>query len=434
MEKVLENINSIISAGDNIVAGISGGADSMILLDLLLKVRQNKPFSLQVLHIEHQIRGDESKSDARFVEEYCKNHDVACTIISEDIPALAKNKKQTLEECARNFRYQQFYKHLKNNGKLFIAHNKNDQAETVLMHIFRGSGISGAAGIKQTDIIYRPLLTKTKAEIIEYAKANNIPFVIDSTNDDTNYTRNYIRNTILPQIEKAYPSAVDAICKFANYAEQCDVLIDSLINPDWLKADGSIDGLAFKANGLVIKRVVEKAYNNCGEYSDLEGKHVQMVIDLVNLCKNGATCNLPHGVIVEKRQNRVYFYKQDNKDDKSYNFCLGANNLPNGKTAMVGYVTEDEVEFGNGSYYVDYYKIPKDAVWRTRKDGDYFARLGSGKKKLNDYFTDKKLPKKDRDNVVVLASGSNVLVVLGGDISENVKIDDGCLQIAKITF
>lgn len=435
MDKVLQSIISAVNVNDNVVAGISGGADSMVLLNLLIKAKQIKSFKLTAVHIEHGIRAEEAKRDALFVQDYCKKHKVTCKIISADIPKLAKQKKQTLEECARNFRYQQFYKAMGTSGKIFIAHNKNDQAETVLMHIFRGSGISGAAGIKQTDVIFRPLLCKTKAEILHHAKTNNIPFVQDSTNENTDYSRNFVRNKVLSQIEEVYPAVVENIAKFAGYASECEDLINSLINLNWFgKTHNSVSVDAFSANKLVVKKVIEKAYNNCGEYSDLESKHIQMVLDLINLCKNGSVCNLPHGVIVEKRQNEVFFYKQTNKIEHVYPFAIGENILPNGKKTNVTLIAEDQVEFGNGCYYVDYHKVPANAVWRTRNNGDYFARLGSGKKKLNDYFTDKKLPTTSRDNAVLLASGNNVLVVLGEDISENVKIDSHTLQIAKIEF
>lgn len=434
MKNVLQNIINSISCGDNIVVGVSGGADSMVLLHLLLSAQKFKDFSIKVIHVEHGIRGTESLSDAKFIKDFCVNNNLDYKIINANIIDLAKKNKQTVEQCARNFRYDQFYKEAKNKGKIFIAHNKNDQAETVLMNIFRGSGVNGAAGIKQQNNIYRPLLDVTKNQIIEYAKQNNINFVTDSTNNNQDYTRNFVRHSILPVIEQIYPAAVDNICKFAKYNNTISELIDNLITAEDINfIDNCCPQDCLTKNPLIAKRIIEKLYNKCGEFLDLESKHFISVIELAQNCKNGVTINLPHGVIVEKRDNKVYFYKQTPINQNLIPFKLGETILAKGKKIMAKKIQLDQVEFGDSNYYLDYLKIPKDAVWRTRQDGDVFAKLGSGKKKLNDYFTDKKLPFEKRDNVMLLASKNNILLVLGFDVSEYVKIDDCTLQVIRIS-
>ncbi len=172
----------------------------------------------------------------------------------------------------------------------------------------------------------------------------------------------------------------------------------------------------------------------CGEFADLESKHIEIMKTFIENCKNGAICNLPHGIIAEKREKDILFYKQSVKSIKQTPFVLGENVLPNGK-CVIAQITTEDIIFGGRAYYVDYHKIPANAVWRTRRDGDVFQKLGSkGSKKLNDYYTDKKLSLLQRDNIWLLASENKVLIVLGQDISENLKIDSDTLDIVKLDF
>lgn len=435
MEKMLENVKNLISP--KVVIGVSGGADSMVLLFLLLKAREDIDFELAVVHVEHGIRGEESKADAKFVKEFCDKNSVFCEVISTNIPSLAKKQKQTVEQCARNFRMQQFERYTNKGYRLFLAHNKNDQVETVLMHIFRGSGIDGAKGISQSSQICRPLLDFSKQQIETYAKEKNIPFVHDSTNDCNDYARNYLRNVIIPQIEQIYPNAIENIDRFSKVCSQCEILIDSQICNDWIKQENNcilIDRQVFSQNILVAAKIIKRAYNMCGQWADLESKHIYMLQDFERTCKNGANCNLPHNVVAELRVNHVVFYKKTAKNSQKCDFIIQNTVLPNDKVVKICKF-DGEIEFQDGIFYLDYHKIPQNAEWRTRKLGDVFQKLGSrGKKKLNDYYTDKKMTKLERDNTIVLASGSTILLVLGHDISENVKIDSNTSDVIKIEF
>lgn len=437
MEKALENIKQNIFNGDYVVAGISGGADSMVLLSLLLQAKQEIDFHLTVLHIEHGIRGQESVNDSKFVKAFCEKNNIDCKIISTNILKLAKERKQTLEQCAREFRYEQFERHIQQGHKCFIAHNKTDNVETILMHIFRGSGLDGARGIVNREGIYRPLLDYTKAQILDYANKKNIAFVYDCTNDDTKYTRNFVRNRILPQIEHIYPGAINNIAKFASYCNQCEEFINKQIDPSWIYKKDNVVYIkreAFSKNKLVVAKVIKCAYNLCGEYSDLESKHIDILLDCEKTCKNGTTNNLPHNIVWELRQDVVVFYKKTRKNVANCSFCMGKTILSDGECVKICKVDEIDA-FQSGKYYLDYHKIPTNAIWRTRREGDMFQKIGSsGRKKLNDYFTDKKIPFAQRDNVVLLASGSDILLVLGYDISENVKIDSDTLDIVKIEY
>lgn len=437
MNNMLQSVLKSINSKDNIVVGVSGGADSMVLLSLLLQARQSTAFNMQVLHVEHGIRGEESLRDANFVKDFCKANNIDCKIVNADIPSLAKKTKQTIEQCARNVRLQAFEQYTAKGYKLFLAHNKDDQAETILMHIFRGSGIDGARGIVSMPNVYRPLIQYTKAEILSYAKTNKIAFVEDSTNSCNEYSRNFVRNTLLPQISQKYPNIVDNLVRFADFCTLAEDLVQYSIDKSWIvknKNYVSVKTEAFNKNQLIVAKVIKQAYNMCGEFADLESKHIVMLTEFVKTCKNGAVCNLPHNISAELRDAEVLFYKNSNKNTDMCSFCLGDNILPNNRQVKIC-KNDDNIQFKSGIFYADYHKIPANAVWRTRQVGDVFQKLGSrGKKKLNDYFTDKKLSLIERNNTMLLASGNTILLVLGYDISENIKIDSDTTDIIKIDF
>ena len=438
MNNIEQSVFDAISAGKKYLIAVSGGADSMVLLAAANNASKQKDAYIRAITIEHGIRGDNSKRDAEFVKEYCKHNNIDCKVVHINVPKAATENKQTIEESARNLRYQALFDELNKDETLVVAHNKNDQAETVLMHIFRGSGIDGAKGIASGGRILRPLLHISKAEIIEYANKNGINFVHDETNDDTNYTRNFVRKEIMPKIEQVYPGALDGITRFAEYASECSSLIEELANNGYIQTNDDsieIDYNALNQNNLVFAKIIKNAYNLLGEYSDLESKHITIIKDFWQTSKNGSVINMPHAVIVEKRENKLVLYKISKNKNQSCKFVLGQNVLPNGQIIMAEKISKEQVEFGSDNYYADYYKIPFDAVWRYKQDGDKFQKLGAlGSKKLSDYFTDKKFDFAKRNSQIVLAKDSTVLYVHGEDISNNIKIDDKTEVIIKLTL
>ena len=200
------NISGITKRIENkrVLVAVSGGVDSMVLLSCLVDLREYVNFYMEVIHINHNLRGTESNEDAKHVLNFCKNINVPCVIKSVDVIKNKNENKQTLEQSARDLRYKEIYNYQESNkfDYIVIAHNSDDNAETVLMHICRGSGLKGASGIKENDKILRPLLEYSKAEIIKYAKENNIKYREDSSNTDIKYVRNYIRHEILPRLEE----------------------------------------------------------------------------------------------------------------------------------------------------------------------------------------------------------------------------------------
>ena len=432
--------DNMISKDDRVAVGVSGGADSMVLLWALLDKQKQVGFHLYVVNVNHHIRGEESDRDSLFVEDFCKKKKIDYIVADVDAKKLKIDEKVTLEESARKLRYEVFATEMKkhNLNKLFLAHHKNDQAETILMHIFRGSGISGAAGIKQTDKIVRPLIGYTKNEILKIADEYGVKYVTDSTNAQNDASRNYLRNIVIPEIEKVYPGVVGAVCEFGERCKEIDEFVKSLVNPnlivetaDYVLAKDAI----FAEKPFIVREYVKIIFEKLGVFADIEAKHYRLVAELVGAEVN-KKLDFPHNLEVKRTYDGLKFYKKSKakKVELAYNFVVGDTVFEGYGKIAVSVAKPEDVVYGEGSLYVDMNKIRTDAVWRTRRDGDVFAKFGTGSKKLNDYFTDKKIDIDMRDRLPLLCSGSSVLVVAGLDISENVKIDANTDQIAKLDF
>lgn len=436
-EKYIDD--KLVCKDDRIAVGVSGGADSMLLLWSLLDKQKKVGFYLEVVNVNHKLRGEDSDRDSLFVKEFCKKRKIPSKIVEIDVKKLKNDKKMTLEESARVARYDIFKKVMKEDklNKLFLAHHKNDQAETILMHIFRGSGVAGAAGIKNTETIIRPLLGLTKSEILKIAKEYNIEFVEDKTNNDNDYSRNYVRNVVLPEIEKVYPSAVKNIAEFGKKCEEIQSFIESLVDKNLLeikKDEVVLKQEIFAQKLFIVNEYLKLAFNHLGVFSDIEAKHIKLICDLSAAEVNKEIC-LPHGLFAKKSYIGVKVFKKSKKSNlESFEFVKNGEIKFNEDFKIVTkVVVPAEVIYGEG-LYVDANKISTDAVWRTRKIGDKFAKIGTGSKKFNDYLTNSKIDYELRDKLPVLAVGESVLVFAGGDVSENVKLDGNTDEIVKIVF
>ncbi len=432
--------DDIVNLEDRIAVGVSGGADSMLLLWALLDKQKLAKFKIHVVHVNHHLRGEESDSDAKFIKDFCEKKHIDYTIVDVDVNKLKQEKKYTLEESARIARFDAFAKIMKKErlNKLFLAHHKNDQVETILMHIFRGSGVSGAVGIKDDGKIFRPLLDLSKLEILELAKQHGIKFVCDSTNANSDYSRNYLRNIVIPSIEKIYPNVVDAIFEFGKKCKHVQDYIENDVKSDYFEENNDyvlIKDEVFEKNKVLAFECIKTAFKKLKIFSDIEKKHLEMVFKLFKLEVNKSV-DLPHGMQARRAYAGVKLYKKRITKTKNLDlqFVIGELDFPGYGKIKTSIVSPSDVVYGEGSLFVDIAKVSNEAVWRTRKIGDIFAKLGTGSKKLNDYFTDKKIDFEKRDNIPILAISKNILVVAENDVSELAKIDGKTEQIVKIEF
>lgn len=275
---------------------MSGGPDSITLLDVLLKIQKEIKFNIVVAHINHMIR-KEAIDDQKYVEEFCKNRKIPCFVKQVEIQDIAKKQKIGTEEAGRKIRYEFFDEILKqtNSNKIATAHTKNDNVETVLMNIIRGTGTSGLKGIEviRENKYIRPLLNCKRNQIEEYCKINNLKPRIDKTNMENIYTRNKVRNLLIPYIQKGFnPNIIEAIDRLSKISKEENQFIEDKtiqaykeILIEETKEQITLDLKKFNVLELVIKnRIVLYTINRLfGSSSGIEKIHIQ---DIIKLCSN----------------------------------------------------------------------------------------------------------------------------------------------------
>ena len=437
--------NELIKQNEKLVVGVSGGADSVCLLTLLCKLREQMSFDMTVVHINHGIR-QEAGEDALFVRRLCEKKDVPFVLRKFSVNELAKEWNMSSEEAGRKVRYDTFSEILGDeDGKIVVAHNQNDVAETVLFNLFRGSAGAGLAGIRpKNGNVVRPLLCFSREEIENYLKENQLTYCIDKTNLTDDYTRNKIRNHILPYVESnLVKGSVSHIYNTANLIRQQEEYLEEdsvqkLKEVAILDADNrmyTIEREKFlELHIFMQKKVLYKIIEQLsGSKKDITSKHIEGVLELFH--KNGMKyVDLPYNLQAKSTYDSVCVTVTDNnrnreiceialEDAKGFTFCVFSDKMP---------VTVPEMEF---TKWFDYDKIEESLMVRTWREGDFLmVQNGKHKKSIHRYFIDEKIPKDKREEVLLLADGSHIVWVIGKRISDYYKITETTKQIIKIQY
>lgn len=396
-----------------IAAFVSGGLDSMVMLDILRK--KNADFF--VVHVNHMIR-EEAASDCDFVRRYCKSVEIPFESYTYDVPALAAKSGRSIETEARLVR-RELIKELISSGKadkVALAHHADDNAETVLMHILRGSGIDGLRGIREGDGVIRPLLDMTRRQISEYAQINGVPHVEDKTNSDSRYTRNFIRLEVLPLIKSRYPGAVTALNRLAeNVSETIEALDESLDKTLVIAGENEVS-LSLKAleTPLAARYVIYAAKQLMPV--DITRAQITGVLKLHG-AENGKMAELAGGLKAFREYDKITFCFPTAEEQKEIPFSLGRIDIGGGITVekVPPHPVKGETIVGN---------VPEGSVFRHRRESDVFTPYGGKEKSLKKYLIDKKIPARLRDGLTLLCLGSEVLAIVGVEISDKVKITD----------
>ena len=407
-----------IKATTKYALAVSGGVDSMVMLYKFAALSPRPNFF--VVTVNHGIR-EEAAADCQFVAEYCKALGVKCRVVKVDVLTYCKQNKVSIETGARILRYEIFDS--LDVDFVCLAHNANDNVETILMHILRGSGAKGATGIKEQNGKYlRPLLDLTREEIERYAEERNVPHVEDSTNDDINYTRNYIRHKVLPQLIALNPATMSNLLRFSRNIQADDELLDSCADVSEVIFEDNVARIPkelLTQPAPLAYRVLNKVFQRLVIYYDVEESHYN---SLIALAKNvgGKRMSLPYNLVATNDYDYVTIEKKAQKtiEDFEIPFALGKIETPLG----VVEVSSEPIE---GALRFDPSKLPENCVFRTRRQGDVFTKFGGGTKPLRKYLIDKKIPERNRDSLLLLACGNEILIICGVEISDRVKVDDG---------
>lgn len=416
-------ILKVNTCDEKIGVAVSGGMDSMALLHAYCTAGQD----VLAINIEHGIRGETSLRDTDFVRNYCLLNNVPFVTFSVNVPSSLLTGEST-ETCARRLRYEVFENLLSQGtvNKIALAHHADDNAETVLMRVFRGTGLRGLIGINDRSKFIRPLIRYTRKQIESYVKQHNIPFVTDETNFESEYTRNYIRNEILPLIKVKYPDISHSIARLSESAQEADEYLSSVCPRAIKKNDGYHLNDLFGYHIILQKYAIMQTVREMGFLQDFETRHVESVCALIKAPNN--TCiDLPFNLCAVRFANGVIIFEKVDSVFSPTSYCENLSVSFSGKTYR--FKRGDKLIRGIS---MDGDKIPRDAVIRQRNDGDVFKRVNGKTKLLSDFLNDKKLSKPDKDSLLVLANGNEILAILGIETADSVKITNTTEKIIHI--
>ena len=458
VEALIEE-RELLDQGDGVIVGCSGGPDSMCLLHLLMGLQERMELTLKVVHLEHGFRGDASERDAQYVEDFCEQYGIPCVIHREQVRELAKQAGISEETAGREARYRHFFRERENlrqdmiragktdpQVKIAVAHNKNDQAETILMRIMRGTGLEGLCGmeLKREDGIIRPLLTTDRSDIESYCEQYVLEPRRDLTNEEAEYTRNRIRLELLPYMKGQFNDNVeDALIRLAAIAsESCEVIREeaqrcmSELRRDERGRVIDREGLAVQKDGI-RHEILRQTMKAMGLTTNVSAVHLHQIDEL--LCGEAASgsVDLPGGYRMSVGYGQIAWQSPDEAGDEAAQ-----------ERRSIGEITvserrrgpeEDVASLKRLSAYVKCFDADKvngrTLELRTRLSGDYIRPLGSpGRKKLQDWFVDQKVPRQVRDTTPLVCIGSEVLWIVGYRVSENYKVDEQTKRLIFVEF
>ena len=448
----------LLHQGDKVLLGLSGGADSSCLFLVLLELAKEWNLAFVPVHINHNLRGEEAKKDECFCKELCQTYGVELSIISVEVKELAKANGWTLEEAGRNARYEAFSKLAKEYhcNKIAVAHHKNDQAETMLFQLFRGSRIKGLSGMSaKNGMLIRPLLCVTREEIEQYLYEKNQTYCIDSTNFEEEYTRNIIRGRVIPAAKEIQPKAIEHMVETAEYLQRVELYLESQTKKLYQQAVKENHGVILsitqllQADSLLAERVVYQALCQAiGQKKDITAVYVKQCMELMQK-QTGKEIHLPQGIIAKRNYEEIFIGCKE--EEKSYYQEITAFpfevELPKerGKLSLFLYDIEkkdrnfaekmDRIPNCTYTKWFDYDKIDKSIALKTPEKEDTIVLYTDGRKKRAvDVLSNAKVPKEERMSYWMLAEGNQVIWIPGIRNSEAYRVTKETKRILVATI
>lgn len=437
VESYLEQWN-MIERGEHIVAGISGGADSVCLLFVLLRLRKTKDIRITVVHVNHMLRGEAADGDEKYVEDLCVGQQVPCRIFRVDVAGEAKKRKCSMEEAGREIRREAMMAVMNETGadKIAFAHHQGDNAETVIMNLCRGSRIKGMRGILPVSgRIIHPLLCVGKNEIEEVLNERGISWRIDATNLEDTYTRNRIRNQVMKELRAINPKTEEHISAMAQkmyeiweyMEEETGTYIRECVQKR--KSGRLILGDALeKIPKLFQEEVIRRTLGEvCGVEKDLMAVHVRSVQELMTR-QTGRTVSLPYGVQAVRVYEGVMIRREtltESTGEKAENFTF--------RTRVFDRKTGEKWPETPYTKWFDYDIIKNSLIMRTRREGDYITITEDGKRQtLKKFFVNQKVPAAKRGGIPLIADGKEIVWIVGYRQNKAYQITEKTKRIIEI--
>lgn len=429
----------MLTKQDKVIAGVSGGADSICLLFMLLELQKETGFEIVAVHVNHGLRGEAADEDEAYVQKICQEQEVPLVVFRENVKEHAKKYGLTEEEAGREVRRKCFLKvkEEKNATKIALAHHKNDNVETFLWNLCRGTRLKGLGGILPVaGTFIRPLLCLSRKEIEDYLEKNGISYCMDETNLENNYTRNRIRNQILPALEdqvnaQSVSHMADVIENMRLLNEYVEAEVGRFKEACISKEQGGyiLNKKEFENIPEVFRKNVihELLGEAAGKKKDIESVHIKMVEELLGK-QVGRKCDLPYELEAFRVYEGILLKKKKAE--------LVEEEMPDVQIRMFP-KTPEMVTFPEKAYtkWFDYDIIKRTVKIRHRELGDYIVIDKSGKtQKLKQYFINEKIPQSERDKIWLVADGQQIMWIVGYRQNKAYQITDQTVTIMEISF
>jgi tRNA(Ile)-lysidine synthase len=436
------------------LVAVSGGVDSMVLLDVLVRVGGSYPLRLVVGHVNHGLRGPASDADEALVRDFALTHSLPFYSARLTEAEIAEIKQGNLEEKARSVRYRYLLSMAACHDcqSILTAHSKSDQAETVLLRLIRSTGLTGLCGIRpvltmdKTDIA-RPLLHVTREEITAYAKQAGVPYLQDAMNDDTAYTRVRIRKELMPALQEHFnPGMATALANLSDIVREEEAYWERTIGflarlVGWATLESPGDRLLFVDCSKAEQRRLLRYY--CERHGlELSFKHIESAVDLLRAGAPQSELHLASGVHLYRRYNRFYFSSPIAAEDNAERYRVAINAV----TALPMFGAALRVEAGRreeldtrlepgACVIVDRDCLQGEMMVRSRNAGDRIFPLGlQGSKKVKKILQEQRIEKEERARIPLVCAGDEIIWIAGICLSDTVKVTDATRHVLRLTL
>ena len=424
--KALTTEYDMLPRGGRVLCAVSGGADSICLLHLLHSLSVDGDFQVYAAHYHHGMRGADADADAAFVEAFCRERNIPCVVERGDVYGEARRRGLGVEETGRLLRYEFLRRTAERLGcsRIATAHNADDNLETLLLHLTRGAGLHGLAGIppRRGDLV-RPLLTTPRADIEAYLEANGIPHVEDSTNADDSYARNKLRHQVIPVLRQLNPRLTQRSAETMAYLRADNDYLNAQAAMACAHARWAEDDLVIEAHYIadlpaaIAPRAARRLLEMTGDgNTDCSAAHLKAVVDLAVGEDPSAVAFLPNGRLAQRVYKELLITTQaDNPVMTSCPLNTDGETAPEGtpwRCACRAVICPPAGEEREGAWYLSR-EFQGTPMLRPRQTGDELALPGRDTKTLKKWMIDEKIPRRDRDRIPVLADERGVLAAAG---------------------
>jgi len=442
--------HSMLSGGERILVGLSGGPDSVCLLHVLNGIRDKFMPDLSAVYIDHGLRPGETDEEIAFCRKICESLDIPFITKSIDVKSFACEQKMNMQEAARQLRYRIFdeISYEINAHKIALGHTADDQAETLLMRLLRGSGPTGLSGIPPVrKNIIRPLIETERKDIEGFLDNMKIGFITDSSNAKKEYLRNKIRLSLIPLLREFNPDITDTLSKTAAIFRDEEKYFEIIVTKTLMKLisrkrDSRIELFLTPfeiMDKVIIRRVLRRAIDETKGLRGISFVHIMDITDLIKKGKPGDRLYLPGGIRIIKGYSTLVLTSEPPVILNTYNLIIpGETILKEAGVLINASLSELPVESGDTALKTDAALFDADKLVfpltaRPRKDGDFFYPLGFGKrKKIQDFFVDEKVPRDERDRIPLITSAGEIIWVLGYREDDRFRVTDRTKMVLRL--